>query len=102
LADAGLGGKLFFLIGINPLRSAGSAHWMRKHLFGTIIPDALVARMERATDPAAEGRRICVEVAEELSGIPGVAGVHVMAPGNDVAVPDVIAAVRQRLKRAAV
>jgi methylenetetrahydrofolate reductase (NADPH) len=97
LADAGLAGRLFVLIGVNPLRSARSVTWMRNHLFGTIIPEAFVARMEQAGDPAAEGRRICVEVIEELATIPGVAGVHIMAPGNDAAVPDVIAAARSRI-----
>ena len=100
-AKAGLGGKLFLLVGVNPLRSAKSARWMRSHLFGTIIPDALIARLERAADPATEGRRICVEVVEELSTVPGIAGVHVMAPGNDAAVPKVIAEIRRRVKRTA-
>jgi len=101
LAEAGLGGKLPVLVGVNPLRSAKSAHWMRNHLVGTIIPDALIERLERAADPGVEGRRICVEVVEELSTIPGVAGVHVMAPGNDAAVPEVIAEIRRKVRRAA-
>ena len=101
LAEAGLAGKLFLLIGVNPLRSAKSARWMRAHLFGTIIPDAAIARLEHAADPAAEGRRICVELIEELSAMPEIAGVHVMAPGNDEAVPEVIAEVRRRVTRAA-
>jgi methylenetetrahydrofolate reductase (NADPH) len=99
LAEAGLTDKLAILIGINPLKSAGSAHWMRKHLFGTIIPDAMIARLEGAAEPAREGRRICVELIEELSGIPGVAGVHIMAPGNDEAVPEVIAEAKGRLRK---
>ena len=57
LAQAGLTEKLAILIGINPLRSAKSAQWMKSHLFGTIIPDALIARMEKAADPAREGSR---------------------------------------------
>jgi len=97
LKDAGL--DVFLLIGISPLRSARSAAWMRKHLYGTIIADAIVARMERAADPPAEGRRICVELAQELAAVPGVAGVHIMAPGNDAAVPEVIAAAREELGR---
>jgi methylenetetrahydrofolate reductase (NADPH) len=97
LAEAGLTGRVSILIGVTPLRSAKSAAWMRKHLFGTIIPDAMVARMEAAADPAAEGRRICVELIAELATIPGVAGVHVMAPGNAAAIPDVIAQARARL-----
>jgi methylenetetrahydrofolate reductase (NADH) len=98
LAEAGLAGKLFVLIGVNPLRSAKSALWMRRHLFGTIIPDAFVARIEQAADPTAEGVRICVELIEELSTIAGVAGVHIMAPGNDAAVPEVIAQARRRVR----
>ena len=40
---------------------------MKSHLFGTIIPDAFIARMEKAADPAREGIRICVELIEELA-----------------------------------
>jgi methylenetetrahydrofolate reductase (NADPH) len=75
---------------------------MKSHLFGTIIPDALITRMEKAADPAREGLRICVELIEELATIPGIAGAHIMAPGNDAAIPEVIAAVRSRVQKAAV
>jgi methylenetetrahydrofolate reductase (NADPH) len=101
LAEHGIANKLYVLIGIAPLRSAKSALWMKEKLFGTIIPDALVARMERAADPVAEGRAICVETMRELSDIPGVAGVHIMAPNNDAAVPDVIREARAGIKRMA-
>ena len=100
LEEAGLGGKFFLIVGVNPLRSAKSANWMRHHLFGTIIPDAFVQHLEKSADPAAEGKRICVELIEELSSIPGVSGVHIMAPGNDAAVPEVIAEAKSRVKRA--
>ncbi len=102
LAEAGVTEKLAVLIGITPLRSAKSAQWMRNHLHGTIIPDALIARMERAKDPAGEGVGACVDLIEELATIRGVAGVHVMAPGNDAAIPHVITAARARVARAAV
>jgi len=101
LAQAGVTQKLAVLIGINPLRSAKSAQWMKSHLFGTIIPDAIIARMEKAADPAREGIRICVNLIEELATIPGVAGVHIMAPGNDAAIPEVIAEARSRVQKAA-
>jgi methylenetetrahydrofolate reductase (NADPH) len=97
LEQAGLTQKLAILIGVNPLRSAKSAQWMKSHLHGTIIPDAFVERMQKATDPAREGVRICVELIEEMSAIPGVAGVHIMAPGNDAAIAEVIGAVRTRV-----
>jgi len=59
------------------------------------------ARLEQAKDAAAEGRKICVETIEELSLIPGVAGVHIMAPGNVAAIPEVLAAVRRTVPAAA-
>jgi len=65
---------------------------MRERLFGTIIPDATVARLEAASDPSAEGRALCVDLMRELAAIPGVAGVHIMAPGNEAAIADVIRA----------
>ena len=93
--------KLAILIGVNPLRSAKSAQWMKSHLFGTIIPDALIARMERPPTRRAKASRICVELIEELATIPGVAGVHIMAPGNDAAIPEVIAEAKSRVQKAA-
>ena len=89
------GVRLPMLIGISPLRSAKSARWMRERLYGTIIPDAMVERLETAADPAAEGRRICVDLMQEMAAIPGVAGVHIMAPGNEAAIADVIREARR-------
>ena len=99
LEGCGLGGKLSFLIGIAPLRSARSARWMKEKLYGTIIPDTFVTRLEQAADPVAEGRRICLEVIADLTAIPAVAGCHIMAPGNDAAVPEVIAEARATMPR---
>ena len=100
LEQAGITKQLAILIGVNPLRSAKSAAWMKSHLYGTIIPDAFIERLEKSADPEREGVRICVELIEELSTFPGVAGVHIMAPGNDAAIPQVIEAARPRAGRA--
>lgn len=94
LAEHGVPKDFRLLIGVVPLRSAKSANWIRTNLFGSVIPDAIVARMEKAADPLAEGRRICLETMRELAAIPGVAGAHIMAPGHDEAVPEIIAAFR--------
>jgi methylenetetrahydrofolate reductase (NADPH) len=101
LAEAGLADQLAVIVGIVPLRSAKSARWIKEKLFGAIIPDAVIERMERATDPAAEGRRICLDMVAELAGTPHVAGCHVMAPGNEATVPDIIVAARENVKRLA-
>lgn len=95
LADFGIPEKLKMLIGVVPLRSAKSAQWIRQNLFGSIVPDAMVARMEQASDPVREGQAILVEHLQEIATIPGVAGAHIMAPNNERAVPEVIAAVRR-------
>ncbi|MGE5202707.1 MAG: methylenetetrahydrofolate reductase [Acidobacteriota bacterium] len=92
LLELGLAQKAGILIGIAPIPSARSARWMREKLFGTVIPDAIVARLAAAADPAREGRAICVELLQELAEIPGIAGAHVMAPQNPSALPAVIAA----------
>jgi methylenetetrahydrofolate reductase (NADPH) len=99
LAEHGLTGRMSMLIGIAPLRSAKSARWIKEKLFGAIIPDAVVARMESALDPLAEGRRICLDLVHELADVPHVAGVHIMAPGNDAAVPEIITAARVSVSR---
>lgn len=89
LADCRLE-RFHLLIGLVPLRSARSARWIRDKLPGSIIPDAVVERLERASDPVREGRKICNEVVEELSDMPGVAGVHIMAPGNDAGLAEAV------------
>jgi len=85
-----LGVRIPVLVGVAPMPSAKSARWMREKLFGTIIPDPIVERLERAADPKQEGRRICIEVLRELAEIPGVAGAHIMAPMNFAEIPAVI------------
>src|SRR5919106_7049450 len=77
-----LGFKIPILVGVAPIPSARSARWMREKLFGTIVPDAIVERLEKAADPKREGRRICIELLQQFAETPGVAGAHVMAPMN--------------------
>jgi methylenetetrahydrofolate reductase (NADPH) len=89
LREAGI--RIPILVGVAPIPSARSARWMREKLFGTIIPDEHVARLEKAADAKLEGRRICVEVLQQLAEVPGVAGAHVMAPMNFAEIPIVIA-----------
>lgn len=98
LAETGLPKKIAILIGVVPLRSAKSARWIKEHLYGAIIPDHIVERLDYAGDPAAEGRQICADFIAQLAEIPGVAGAHIMAPNNEAAIPDVIAEARRSVK----
>ncbi len=90
LDELGFLGKVPFLIGLGPLRSAKSARWMNENLFGVHIPDNLIARLEGAADQAREGRAICIELMHELRDVPGVSGVHLMAPHSEAACAQVI------------
>ena len=85
----GLHERCKLLLGVGPLNSARAAEWMRNHVPGVRIPDTVIARMAAAEDPKAEGRAICVEIIRHIRAIPGVAGVHVMAMGNRLAVPKI-------------
>jgi 5,10-methylenetetrahydrofolate reductase len=67
---------------------------MRENLYGVIIPDALIARLDGAADEKAEGHRICVEFIEQVREIDGVSGVHVMAIRQDEAIPGILAAAK--------
>ena len=88
--DLGLLDKAYILVGVGPLRSAKAAEWMRTHVPGVYIPDAIVARMAGAADPTREGRDICVELIAQIREIRGVAGVHVMAYRQEESVAEVI------------
>lgn len=94
LAEHGLPGRAKLLVGIGPLASARQARWMNENLWGVSIPPALVARLDDARDPKAEGRRLCVELMRELATIPGVAGCHLMAPRQEAEMAAAIAEFR--------
>jgi methylenetetrahydrofolate reductase (NADPH) len=86
--------KFYHLVGVVPLASAKSARWIATSLKGSIIPDWIIERMDKASDPKAEGEAICADVLMEMREIPGLAGAHIMAPLNDAAIPRVIKRVR--------
>jgi methylenetetrahydrofolate reductase (NADPH) len=94
LAEHGLAGRLPLLIGVAPLASAKSARWIKHSLFGSIIPDWMIERLEHAGDPAAEGCAMCVDLLREYSEIPGVGGAHIMAPLSEGAIARVIETLR--------
>jgi methylenetetrahydrofolate reductase (NADPH) len=95
LRESGALERLHLLIGVAPLASAKSARWIKQHLFGSIIPEWMIERLEEAGDPPVEGRALCVELLKEYAEIPGVSGAHIMAPLNEQAIPAVIEAIRK-------
>jgi 5,10-methylenetetrahydrofolate reductase len=77
--DLGLHRKVFLIAGVGPLASPGSARWIRTNVPGVHIPEDIIRRLEAAPKPKQEGRRICVELMQQIKEIPGIAGIHVMA-----------------------
>jgi len=90
--DLGLHENCFVLVGVGPLASARAARWMRAHVPGVHVPDAVVARLEGAADQKLEGKRLCIELIQRIREIDGVAGVHVMAYRQEELVSEIIAA----------
>ena len=84
LGDWGILDKVKVLIGLGPVASVRSALWMKDNLWGVAIPDSVLQRLEDSTDPKQEGRRICIELIENMQKIDGIAGVHLMAPGQSI------------------
>jgi methylenetetrahydrofolate reductase (NADPH) len=79
--ELGLGGSVYYIVGIGPLRSAKGAEFMRARVPGVHIPDSVVDRMRKTPShlQLEEGKRICLEIIEELREIPEISGIHVMA-----------------------
>jgi 5,10-methylenetetrahydrofolate reductase len=89
--DEGLDRGCSIIVGVGPLVSPEAAEWMRRRIPGVHIPEKLIDRLRTAADPRREGTRICVEIIQQLRGIAGVAGVHVMAHRHDELVAQIVA-----------
>jgi methylenetetrahydrofolate reductase (NADPH) len=90
--DLGLDQRVYILVGVGPLRSDKAAEYMRSKVPGVHIPDQVVERLRQAPKERklAEGKRICVEIIQQVKEIPGVAGVHIMAYRQEELVAEII------------
>ena len=79
--DLGVHRTCRILAGVTPLKSAGMTRYMAQNVPGIIIPETIVKRMNDAPKGkgAETGLAICAEIIEQLRGIEGVAGIHIMA-----------------------
>ena len=90
--DMGLHEKAFILVGVGPLRSDKAAEFMRTKVPGVHIPDAVVARLAGVApkQKAEEGKRICIEIIQQVREMAGVAGVHIMAYRQEETVAEIV------------
>jgi methylenetetrahydrofolate reductase (NADPH) len=90
VCDMGLHKKAFILVGVGPLASARAAEWIRRNVPGVHIPDTIVDRLAGSKDQKQEGKRICIEMIQQVRNIKGVSGVHVMAYRQEELVAEII------------
>jgi 5,10-methylenetetrahydrofolate reductase len=88
--DLGLDQRCAILVGVGPLNSPRAARWMRENVPGVHIPDHVIKRLEGAERPKLEGRRLCMELMQQVREIKGVSGVHVMAYRQEEAIAEII------------
>lgn len=88
--ELGLLDRVFILVGVGPLRSPKAAEWIRTHVPGVHIPDEIIKRLAGASDSALEGRKLCIDLIQEIRTIKGVHGVHVMAYRQEETVAEII------------
>jgi len=94
VVKGGIAEKAPVLVGVTPPRSTRVLQHMHDNIPGIEVDDATFSRMEGLEGDAAKaaGVEIAVEVVGRLREVPGVAGVHLMAPGWEAeAVPQVVA-----------
>jgi methylenetetrahydrofolate reductase (NADPH) len=90
--DLGLHERCHILAGIGAVRSRRALDFMREKVPGVHIPDDIYRRL-RAVPPdrvAAEGGRLAAELVQQVREIDGVAGVHLLAAGNEQAIPGIL------------
>jgi len=83
LTDAGLLDGIPVLVGVMPPRSTRALEHMHNNIPGVEVDDATFARLAGLTGDEAKdaGVKVAADVITALREVPGVAGVHIMAPG---------------------
>ncbi len=83
--ELGLLDHVFILASVYVCRSAISARYLRDMVPGIDVPDPIIDRMEGAPSDRQvdEGIGIALEIVEELRGMRGVAGVHLISIRGD-------------------
>ena len=94
LVACGVTERAPLLVGVMPPRSTRMLRHMHDNIPGIEVDASTFERMEGLDGDAAraEGLAIAVDLVGALRGLPGVAGVHLMAPGWEAdAVPEIVA-----------
>ena len=90
--DLGLHEKAYFLVGVGPLRSERAAEFIRSNVPGVHIPDEVIERLRKTPKQRKreEGKKICVEIIQQVREIEGVHGGHLMAYRQEELVAEIV------------
>jgi methylenetetrahydrofolate reductase (NADPH) len=90
--DLGLDEHCYILAGVGIVKSWRALDFIRDKVPGAQVPDDVYRRLRAvpADRTAAEGERLAAETVQQVSQIPGVAGVHLLSAGSEQAIPAVL------------
>jgi methylenetetrahydrofolate reductase (NADPH) len=90
--DLGLDKRCHILAGVGPVMSVRALGHLQHSVPGVQVPADVARRLlgVPASRTAEEGIRLCAETIGLLRDMPGVAGVHVMAVGNEHRIPEIL------------
>ena len=92
LVRAKLTWKYSVIVSLAVLPSVKTALWIKDNLVDSRIPDEVMARLEQSQEPESEGVKICAELMQEITRIPGVSGINLMTLGDAGAIAAAIKA----------
>jgi methylenetetrahydrofolate reductase (NADPH) len=75
---------------VMPLSGVDKARQLQARATYGPVPDTVIARLAKSSDPAKEGIAIAAEMAKKLKGIAGVRGIHILSGGCGAAAAQVI------------
>lgn len=82
--------RVRIIVSLATLPSVEKAKWVRDSVHGSVMPDAVIRRLEQASDPEREGIRLCAEFIREIQEIPGIDGVNLVTAGDVATIPAAI------------
>ncbi len=90
--DLGLDQRCGILAGLGPVRSLRALEHMSTKVPGVYVPEDIARRLRGVPEHqvADEGVAICADIAQQVLQIPGVSGIHVMAPGFEAGIPQIL------------
>jgi 5,10-methylenetetrahydrofolate reductase len=93
--ERGLDKQTRILAGITPVLSLAAARYMKTKIPNMDIPDKIIGRLKDARnkeEAAEEGIKIAIETINQLKGIKGVVGVHIMTLQREELIPRICTA----------